>query len=66
MKKPKIIDHIALPTDVPCQYCKYRKELYKEPPKNCKECGFFNRREAPYTSQVPIYEEEDVCIPLKH
>lgn len=57
-KKPKIIDHITLPTDVPCQYCEDRKEHYSKPTKDCKECGWLNRREAPYTSQVPVYEEE--------
>lgn len=56
-KKPKIIDYITLPVG-PCQYCKFRKELYKEPPKDCKECGFLNRRELPYTTQIPVYEEE--------
>lgn len=57
-KKPKIIDYITAPTDVPCQYCRYRKELYKNPTNECKECGFLDRRELHYTTQIPVYEEE--------
>ena len=58
MKKRKIIDHMTLPRGC-CQYCKFRKELYKDPPQECKECGFFSERYGPYTIQIPVYEEED-------
>ena len=30
MPKRKIIDYATVRNDVPCQYCKFRKELYKE------------------------------------
>ena len=56
-KKPKIIDYITVRNDVPCQHCKNRRELFKEPTEDCKECGWLNRREAPYTSQIPVYED---------
>ena len=58
MPKHKIIDYITVNNDVPCKYCKYRKELYKEPPKECKECGWINSREFTYTDKIPVYEEE--------
>lgn len=58
MPKRKIIDYITVQNDVPCQHCKYRKELYKEPTEDCKECGWLNRRELPYTDKIPVYEEE--------
>lgn len=57
MKKRNIIDYMTLPNGC-CQYCKFRKELYKEPPRECKECGFLNQRNQPYTVQIPVYEEE--------
>lgn len=42
-----------------CQYCKFRKELYKTViPQECKECGHLNYRDKPYTMELPISEEE--------
>lgn len=58
MKKPKINHYMTL-TRGCCQYCQFRKENYKDAPQECKECGFFNEREAPYTVQIPVYEEEE-------
>ena len=58
MQKRKVIDYITVRNDVPCQHCKFRKELFKKPTEDCKECGWFNRRELPYTSKIPVYEEE--------
>ena len=57
-KKRKVIDRITLPNGC-CRNCKLRKELYKDPPQECKECGFFSQRNQPYTVQIPVYEEEE-------
>lgn len=61
-KKPKIIEYVTVRNkDVPCQHCQFRKELYKQTPQDCKECGWFSRRNEPYTFEMPIYEEETEC-----
>ncbi len=60
--KPKIIEYMTMRNkDVPCQNCQFRKELYTQPPKDCKECGWFSRRNEPYTFEMPIYEEDNKC-----
>ena len=42
-----------------CQFCRYRKELYKgQVPKECKECGFIDYRDKPYTMDIPIEEDK--------
>ena len=41
-----------------CQFCRYRKELYKfDLPQECKECGFLKYRDQPYTMDIPIKED---------
>ena len=57
MSKRKINHYMTLPNGC-CQYCQFRKENYKDAPQECKECGFFNERNQPYTVQIPVYEEE--------
>ena len=44
--------------EVCCQFCSYRKELCPTVPQVCLECGFLNLREAPYTVDVPVKEED--------
>lgn len=42
-----------------CQFCSYRKELYKDQvPKECQECGFINYRDKPYTMDIPIEKDK--------
>ena len=42
-----------------CQFCQFRKELYKmEMPRECKECGFLGYRDKPYNMNIPIEEED--------
>lgn len=42
-----------------CQFCRFRKELYKSLPQECKECGFLGYRDKPYTVDIPVKEESD-------
>ena len=60
MKKREIDHYLTLPADVPCQYCSDRKENYKEPTEDCKQCGHLKCRELPYTVQIPVYKEEQL------
>lgn len=60
MKQREIDHYLTLPADVPCQYCEDRREHYKEPTEDCKQCGWLNRRELSYTVQIPVYKEEEL------
>lgn len=42
-----------------CQFCQYRKELYSLVPSECKECGWLNYRDQPYTVDIPVKEENE-------
>ena len=55
----KKIDHfVRLPGSV-CQNCRFRKEYYKNVPKECKECGHFNQRNASYYAVLPVFKEDE-------
>lgn len=42
-----------------CANCRFRRELYPKAPSACKECGFFKYRNDKYTTQVPVYEDNE-------
>ena len=42
-----------------CQFCQYRKELYKDQvPRECMECGFLDYRDKPYTTEVLVKKDK--------
>jgi hypothetical protein len=53
----KEIDHHLTMAHSYCANCKLRKELYKQIPQECLECGHLKWRDQPYSSEIPVYKE---------
>lgn len=55
----KEIDHFFRVKGSVCQNCRFRKEIYKEIPKECKECGFLSQRSKLYFVVLPSLKESE-------
>lgn len=55
--KREIVGTLTLPGST-CANCKFRKEMYRNIPAECTECGWLSERNDPYEVDVPIYADE--------